>query len=215
VQQPADGGLAGGVHSSERLVQKQQPCILCDPARHERSLALPTGESPDLPMSEARQANPLDGLGHRLPVGGPGAPGESQRAVAAHHHDFPHRDWKVPIHRFRLWNVRDLVGQPRPFGSAVEQADAARVQPGEPHQRVEEGRLARPVHAEQPHDLATADGESDVVERGHVAVAHGHVAHFDRGCETGDGRCRAVAVQAGVGGHGFHSVSPFTIVRMS
>ena len=73
----------------------------------------------------------------------------------------------------------DLVALRPDDGTPVED-DVARRRPVDARHRVEGGRLAGAVRADEPEDLAALDVERDVVERSEAAELHGDVAQREQ-----------------------------------
>ena len=61
----------------------------------------------------------------------------------------------------------------------AEDVESAGVGAAETFEALERRGLARAVWAEQTEDLTPADGEADVVDRGHISVRLAEVGHLD------------------------------------
>ena len=89
---------------------------------------------------------------------------------------------EVRVEARRLDEPRHAVQGARPLdeGVAPEQLRGARVGPDQPEQHPQRRRLPGPVRAQVAVDVARADGEVDVVDRRHVAIALDEPARLDR-----------------------------------
>src|SRR5690606_23753958 len=101
----------------------------------------------------------------------------AHRAVPAGHHDLAHGERERPVDVLALRHVRRDAGLPGDGGWVTVDLDAAAVEPDRAGDGLEQRRLARPVHADEPADAAGRQLQARPVEGSDVAVADGDVVH--------------------------------------
>ena len=176
------------VETRRRLVEQQQPGL-----GHQRAADLdqppaPEAQRLDRPVGVTRQAEQLERrVDARVLVGARlrrsrARPSTARRCgdASARRRAGAHAP-SCPTNSSMRWNVRPMprrarlcVGSP-PIDAPAEPHGAA-VGPQRAEQAVEQRRLAGAVRPDQPDDLALADRQAHVVERGDAREPHRHVA---------------------------------------
>ena len=183
---------AARVEPGRRLVEQQQAGGAQERARDAEALPHAVRVAADLVARAIGQVDRVE----RLVDAVHGAVAVERRghlevAPAAH----------IRVEARRLDEAGDAVQGARPLreGVAPEQLRAAGVGPDEAEQHPQRRRLPGPVRTEVAVDVAGADGEVDVVDRGDAPVALHQAASLDRG-GCGGHRSPRAAFSAATGG---------------
>lgn len=172
------GVLADDVDAVERLVQQQQPRLGGDRPRQQHSLALPTRQRAEPVARTLGEAHLLQRLRRRRAIGPARASEPADLPVTAHHHDLLDRDGEVGVESVGLGHVGDVAACQR--GSTAQHLDPASDDRDQAEDCLDEGRLARPVGADQRDGLARVDDAVDLLQHRHVAVRDAGVLHSQR-----------------------------------
>ena len=166
----ADDDAAGGVDARRRLVEEGHSRPAYQRERERQALALATGE----PLCrgtgdvfEADQAEQFTRVAWVVVVGGE----EPERSSGAHH--------RVGAATLEHHADERRDGRPVASGIVAEDADVAGVGDAVALQRLDRGRLAGAVRAEQAEDLARLGAERDAVDGDRPAVADDELFDFD------------------------------------
>jgi len=172
------------VEPGRRLVEQDELGRADERERKRQAPALPAGEAADLPLAQIRHAHEVE---RRLDI---------QWRVVVRADEIAHladaeRLWKPHLLRRRA----DERPRPRAPGVAAEQDGLPRIGPLEAEERADGGRLARPVRAQQRHDLPLVDPKADVGERDDGPEGLADVAQLGRDRHAGapEGRRSRVA----------------------
>src|SRR5690606_14649468 len=121
------------------------------------------------------------GVGDGVEILRTGVPGGSHASVAPHRDDIPDEEREGPVDVLVLRDVADLPRATRLCRREPGEAHASVLGADDPHDGLEEGRLARAVHADEPAYPPALDAQARPVEGRHPAVAHRDVRDVDRG----------------------------------
>ena len=160
-QQLDDRLLGLDVDAGEGLVEQDDPAVLRQRAGEEDALLLAARELADLALAEVAHA---DAVQRRSTASWSLAPGQAQHvhvAVAAHHHHVLDQNGEVPVDLLALRHIGDelalqRLGCTEPPRIEIDPA-ASR---DEAHDRLEQGRLAAAVDADQRRDGAASGSRS-------------------------------------------------------
>ena len=177
------------VDAGHRLVEQEQVGLRRQRAGEEHAPPLAARQAPDLRPQVALHAD----LGERVVDGAAVVaarpPDRPEAREAAHHHDVLDGDRERPVD---VLGLRDVGDAPRLApGGRPEDLDPARPRGEQPGHQLEQRALAGAVGADDREQAAGLDGDRDVLERGPLAVARGHVAQPDVGVRVGVRRRRA------------------------
>src|SRR5881409_2628755 len=180
IPQPRDGVEQiveeGAVHAGRRLVEQDQRRVGHEHAHELDELLLAVGEIAGVLAGQRPQPHEVQELA-------PAALRLSQRAA---------RDDEQVLQRRQLGEdaddlegAADTAARDLPRLETVQalaaKAHAAGVELLDAGDAVEEGRLARPVGADQAVDATGLEGERDVVDGGHATEALPHALHREHG----------------------------------
>lgn len=154
-------------------------CALRDPAGHEGSLALPARELADLAIRERVEFDALKRGrdGGAIPLAGPAR--QAHPPVAPGHHHVAHGEREGPVDVLALGDVADRARLPGGRWADPVEQDPAALWAEHPHDRLEERRLARAVHPDEPAHPSRANREARPVECRHCSVSHGDPVDAD------------------------------------
>src|SRR4051812_46422648 len=160
-QQPLEQRRARAVEPAEGLVEQQHGRVLDERAGDEDALALAAREVAERRARQVAQPDALQRTPGGAAVVASGAPPPRQPRDRAHERDVERADREVQARALRLGDDRAALWSekgPRERGEVAREC---------PQQR----RLAATVGPEHGDALAPAQGERDVAQHGHPAVA--------------------------------------------